>query len=90
MQCRHRAKSGYDGFIIVNEKCPYQHRSNICIPFRDEENENMDEWDEEKLEEVVKKKHGSEKANATDIVRIFWRNIFHRLNLRIVQNSPIT
>ena len=31
----------------------------------------MDEWDEEKLEEVVKKKHGSEKANATDIVRIF-------------------
>ena len=60
------------------------------FPFRDEENENMDEWDEEKLEEVVKKKHGSEKANATDIVRIFWRNIFHRLNLRIVQNSPIT
>ena len=50
----------------------------------------MDEWDEEKLEEVVKKKHGSEKANATDIVRIFWRNIFHRLNLRIVRNSPIT
>ena len=45
-------------------------------PFRDEENENMDEWDEEKLEEVVKKKHGSEKANATVIVRIFWRNIF--------------
>ena len=50
----------------------------------------MDEWDEEKLEEVVKKKHGSEKANATDIVRIFWRNISHRLNLRIVRNIPIT
>ena len=60
------------------------------FPFRDEENENMDEWDEEKLEEVVKKKHGSEKANATDIVRILWRYIFHRLNLRIVRNSPIT
>ena len=28
----------------------------------------MDEWDEEKLDEVIKKKHGSEKSNATDIV----------------------
>ena len=43
----------------------------------------MDEWDEEKLGEVVKKKHGSEKANATDIVRLFWRYLFHRLNLSI-------
>ena len=30
----------------------------------------MDDWDEEKLEEVINKKHGSEKANATDIVSI--------------------
>ena len=43
----------------------------------------MDEWDEEKLEEVVKKKHGAEKANATDIVRIFFRYFFQRFNLRI-------
>ena len=28
----------------------------------------MDEWDEDKLDEVIKKKHGSEKSNATDIV----------------------
>lgn len=30
----------------------------------------MDEWDEEKLDEVIKKKHGSEKSNATDIVSL--------------------
>ena len=37
----------------------------------------MDEWDEEKLEEVIKKKHGSEKSNATDIVSciVFIRDI---------------
>ena len=49
----------------------------------------MDEWDEEKLGEVVKKKHGSEKANATDIVRLFWRYLFHRLSLSISPNSSI-
>ena len=35
---------------------------------RDDDKENMDDWDEEKLDEVIKKKHGSEKSNATDIV----------------------
>jgi len=34
-----------------------------------EPEENMDEWDEDKLAEVVAKKHGSEKpSNATDII----------------------
>ncbi len=28
----------------------------------------MDDWDEEKLEEVINKKHGAEKSNQTDIV----------------------
>ena len=32
--------------------------------------ENMDDWDEAKLEEVITKKHGTEKSNATDIVSI--------------------
>ena len=40
---------------------------------RDEETENMDEWDEEKLDEVIKKKHGSEKSNATDIVSLIFK-----------------
>ena len=33
----------------------------------------MDEWDEEKLDEVIKKKHGSEKSNATDIVSLIFK-----------------
>ena len=33
-----------------------------------EDDEDMDEWDEEKLAEVVKKKHGAEKSNETDII----------------------
>ena len=33
----------------------------------------MDEWDEEKLDEVIKKKHGSEKSNATDIVSFIFQ-----------------
>ena len=28
----------------------------------------MEDWDEEKLEEVIKKKHGAETSNQTDIV----------------------
>jgi hypothetical protein len=32
------------------------------------EDDNMDDWDEEKLQDVVSKKHGSEKSNQTDIV----------------------
>ena len=34
----------------------------------DKENDNMEDWDEEKLNEVVNKKHAHEKANKTDIV----------------------
>ena len=33
------------------------------------EDETMDDWDEEKLQDVVSKKHGAEKTNQTDIVR---------------------
>ena len=33
-----------------------------------DDDENMDEWDEDKLAEVVKKKHGAEKTNETDII----------------------
>jgi len=34
----------------------------------EEPKEGMDEWDDDKLAEVVKKKHGSEKATTTDII----------------------
>ena len=35
--------------------------------FKDED-ENMEDWDEDKLAEVVSKKHGAEKTNQTDII----------------------
>ena len=36
----------------------------------------MDDWDEDKLDEVIKKKHGQEKSNATDIGSfIIWYTI---------------
>ena len=44
---------------------------NSSFSCRDKEEENMDDWDESKLEEVISKKHGSEKSNATDIVSLF-------------------
>ena len=34
----------------------------------DKEDDNMDDWDEEKLAEVINKKHGAEKTNQTEIV----------------------
>lgn len=36
--------------------------------FEAEPEEGMDEWDDDKLAEVVKKKHGGEKATTTDII----------------------
>jgi len=36
--------------------------------YSQKDEENMDEWDEEKLAEVIKKKHGAEQSNETDIV----------------------
>ena len=33
------------------------------------EEEGMEDWDEDELNDVIKKKHGGEKSNQTDIVR---------------------
>merc|ERR1712165_568169 len=65
------------GLCKKGDKCKFSHdpsvegkaaKRNLYADNRDEETENMDEWDEEKLDEVIKKKHGSEKSNATDII----------------------
>ena len=40
--------------------------------YQDEEKDDMDEWDEDKLAEVVAKKHGAEKSNDTDIICKFF------------------
>ena len=42
----------------------------------DDEEDNMDDWDEDKLADVVNKKHGSEKSNQTDIVRFIFPSNF--------------
>jgi len=64
------------GLCKKGDKCKFSHdpsvegkaaKRNLYADNRDEE-ENMDDWDEEKLEEVISKKHGSEKSNATDII----------------------
>ena len=34
----------------------------------EKDKENMDDWDEDQLADVINKKHGSEKSNKTDIV----------------------
>jgi len=65
------------GLCKKGDKCKFSHdpsvegkaaKRNLYADSRDDEKENMDDWDEEKLEEVIKKKHGSEKSNATDII----------------------
>ena len=47
----------------------------------DDEEDNMDDWDDDKLADVVNKKHGSEKSNQTDIVRIIFPSKLNSLCL---------
>ena len=39
---------------------------------RQDEDDNMDEWDQEQLEKVVKQKHAAESSNKTDIICKFF------------------
>lgn len=64
------------GLCKKGDKCKFSHdpsiegkaaKRNLYADSRDTE-ENMDDWDEAKLEEVITKKHGTEKSNATDII----------------------
>jgi len=65
------------GLCKKGDKCKFSHdpsvekkaaKRNIYEETKDEDEENMDEWDENKLAEVVAKKHGAEKSNSTDII----------------------
>jgi len=56
------------------DKCKFSHdpacerkaaKRNI---YEEENKDDMDEWDDDKLAEVVKKKHGAEASNETDII----------------------
>lgn len=66
------------GLCKKGDKCKFSHdpaverksaKRNIYLDEKDaKEDDNMDDWDEEKLQDVVSKKHGSEKSNQTDII----------------------
>lgn len=70
------------------DKCKFSHdlsverkveKRSIYVDMRDaDENDTMDNWNDEKLKEVVEKKHGTEKRMpTTDIVRTVFIN--HKL-----------
>ena len=61
-------KGSHDRILIIHWENPELRLKILFLCCRDDDKENMDDWDEEKLDEVIKKKHGSEKSNATDIV----------------------
>ena len=64
------------GLCKKGEKCKFSHdpaverksaKRNLYADEK-EKDENMEDWDDDKLADVVNKKHGAEKTNQTDIV----------------------
>ena len=68
------------GLCKKGDKCKFSHdpaverkaaKRNLYEDDREnKDDDNMDDWDDDKLADVVNKKHGSEKSNQTDIVRM--------------------
>ena len=65
------------GLCKKGDKCKFSHdpaverravKRSIYSDGTEEKDENMEDWDEEKLAEVVNKKHGSERQNQTEII----------------------
>merc|ERR1712025_1388574 len=66
------------GLCKKGDKCKFSHdpdverksakRSIYTDTAKDQENDNMEDWDDEKLADVVGQKHGNEKKNDTDII----------------------
>ena len=55
------------------DRCKFSHdpeveRKAVKRNIYEAEKDGMDEWDDDKLAEVVSKKHGTEKSNETDII----------------------
>jgi len=68
-------------------KCKFSHdlsierkseKRSIYADTRDEKQEGMDSWDQETLEDVVKKKHGASNQNKTDIVCKYFLNAIEK------------
>jgi len=69
------------GLCKKGDRCKFSHdpecerkaaKRNIYADEEEHENDNMDDWDDDKLAEVVAKKHSGEKGNTTDIVCKFF------------------
>jgi len=65
------------GQCTKGDKCKFSHdlsleqkseKKSVYIDSRDLEEDTIDKWDEEKLKEVVEKKHGEKSKPKTDIV----------------------
>jgi len=68
------------GLCKKGEKCKFSHdpaverksaKRNLYADEK-EKDENMEDWDDDKLADVVNKKHGAEKTNQTDIICKFF------------------
>jgi len=68
------------GQCMKGNKCKFSHdlgmerkaeKRSMYVDMRDDE-DNMDNWDDEKLKEVVEKKHGESKMPTTDIICKFF------------------
>ena len=70
------------GLCKKGDKCKFSHdpaverKSAKRNLYEDtDKDENMEDWDEDKLADVVSKKHGAEKTNQTDIVSFYKKNL---------------
>ncbi|CAH1156182.1 unnamed protein product [Phaedon cochleariae] len=64
-QCGKGTKCKFSHDLTVERKAE---KRSMYVDMRDGEEETMENWDEEKLKEVIDKKHGSGKMPTTDII----------------------